>query len=270
MSNQYHFISGLPRSGSTLLSTILNQNPRFRASVTSPVGRLCGTTHDIITSPEFGVLFDEEKRASMLRGVFDNYYADHQQKVVFDTNRTWTGRISLLMRLFPESRMICCVRDIGWIIDSLERLMAKHPLDSAAMFRHQPGATLYARVETVMHAATGFIGLPWTQLREAWYGPHADRLIVITYDQLVKNPKQTIKKLYVALGEPEFAHDFDNVANEYPEYDLSIGVPEMHKIRQKVTFEDRQTILPPDIFTKYQSTQFWAQPDDRSKKVLIL
>ncbi|NBP58534.1 sulfotransferase, partial [bacterium] len=34
---KYYFISGLPRSGSTLLSAILNQNPRFYSGPNSPV-----------------------------------------------------------------------------------------------------------------------------------------------------------------------------------------------------------------------------------------
>ncbi|MEG3906006.1 sulfotransferase [Microcoleus sp. B4-C5] len=33
-----HFISGLPRSGSTLLAALLRQNPRFHSAMTSPVG----------------------------------------------------------------------------------------------------------------------------------------------------------------------------------------------------------------------------------------
>ncbi|MBD1887522.1 sulfotransferase [Microcoleus vaginatus] len=40
MPQKAHFISGLPRSGSTLLAAILRQNPRFHASMTSPVGGL--------------------------------------------------------------------------------------------------------------------------------------------------------------------------------------------------------------------------------------
>jgi sulfotransferase len=40
MTKQFHFISGLPRSGSTLLSALLLQNPRFHAGMTSPVGTL--------------------------------------------------------------------------------------------------------------------------------------------------------------------------------------------------------------------------------------
>ncbi|WP_333154680.1 sulfotransferase [Microcoleus sp. B9-D4] len=32
------FISGLPRSGSTLLAALLRQNPRFHSAMTSPIG----------------------------------------------------------------------------------------------------------------------------------------------------------------------------------------------------------------------------------------
>jgi sulfotransferase len=34
---QLHFISGLPRSGSTLLASILRQTPQFHAAMSSPV-----------------------------------------------------------------------------------------------------------------------------------------------------------------------------------------------------------------------------------------
>lgn len=38
--SSFHFISGLPRAGFTLLSAILLQNPRFHAGMSSPVGAL--------------------------------------------------------------------------------------------------------------------------------------------------------------------------------------------------------------------------------------
>ena len=37
---QFHFIAGLPRSGSTLLAAILRQNPAITASMSSPVGAI--------------------------------------------------------------------------------------------------------------------------------------------------------------------------------------------------------------------------------------
>ena len=35
-----HFISGLPRSGSTLLAALLRQNPRFEAGMSGPLAGL--------------------------------------------------------------------------------------------------------------------------------------------------------------------------------------------------------------------------------------
>jgi sulfotransferase len=43
MKNGIHFISGLPRSGSTLLAALLLQNPTLHAGITSGVGSLVGT-----------------------------------------------------------------------------------------------------------------------------------------------------------------------------------------------------------------------------------
>jgi sulfotransferase len=37
-----HFISGLPRSGSTLLAALLRQNPRFEAGMSGPLSGLFG------------------------------------------------------------------------------------------------------------------------------------------------------------------------------------------------------------------------------------
>ena len=38
MHRRIHFSSGLPRSGSTLLSALLRRNPRLHAGISGPVG----------------------------------------------------------------------------------------------------------------------------------------------------------------------------------------------------------------------------------------
>src|ERR1700710_2714013 len=82
--NHLHLISGLPRSGSTLLCAILRQNPRFNAAMTSPVAMLWGALHNKMCDGEFSLFFDDAKRARMLRGVIDNYYADcRPDQIVF-------------------------------------------------------------------------------------------------------------------------------------------------------------------------------------------
>ena len=125
MAANVHFISGLPRSGSTLLASLLRQNPRFHASVTSPVGLLVAAlTQKMSGGTEFSVFFDDRRRGAILRSLFAGYYDDiPAADVIFDTNRTWTSRASLLAALYPGCRIICCVRDVGWVIDKLRHLV---------------------------------------------------------------------------------------------------------------------------------------------------
>lgn len=271
MVHRLHLISGLPRSGSTLLCALLRQNPRFRAAMTSPVASLCGALHQKMCGGEFSVFFDDPKRAAMLRGVFDAYYPDVElEHVVFDTNRTWTARAALLRELYPQSRLVCCVRDIGWIIDSIEKMLAQNPLQLSRMFNFQPGVSVYSRVDMLMNSENGLIGHPWSALREAWFGDEAKRLIVIPYERLVKEPERTLRKLYDELGEPWFAHDLNNVIYDEPDYDALLGMPGLHKVREKVEYRERKPCIPPDLFAKYAGSSFWAKPELNTRGVKIL
>jgi sulfotransferase len=271
MVNDLHLISGLPRSGSTLLCALLRQNPRFTASMTSPVAMLCGALHHHMCNGEFSVFFDDTKRARMLRGVFDTYYTDSGlEQVVFDTNRTWTSRLPLLSELYPRSRVICCVRDVAWIIDSMEQMLAKNPLQLSRIFKFQPGASVYSRSDTLMNPDNGLIGLAWSNLREAWFGSLARRLIVVPYEHLAREPGRTMGRLYEALDEPAFAHDFDNVIYDEPDYDALLGMPGLHTVKRKVTYSERQPGIPPDLFARVSSANFWNKPELNPRGVTII
>ena len=69
MQNGIHFISGLPRSGSTLLAALLRQNPAVHANITSPVGSLVGAIlKDMSQDNETSVFIDKVQRETLLRG----------------------------------------------------------------------------------------------------------------------------------------------------------------------------------------------------------
>src|SRR6266436_10417152 len=89
MQNGIHFISGLPRSGSTLLAAILRQNPRFHAGMTSPVGAMYMALEGAMSRRnEAAVFIGDAQRRDVLKGLFTNYYdAIQEEKLVFDTNR---------------------------------------------------------------------------------------------------------------------------------------------------------------------------------------
>jgi sulfotransferase len=271
MDNGIHFISGLPRSGSTVLAALLRQNPRFQAGVTSPVGSLfVGLMRQMTQENETALYIDDERRASVLRGVFDNYYdREHRHQVVFDTNRLWCAKVAALALLFPNARIIACVRHVPWIIDSLERLVQANAFEPSRIFNFDATQTVYVRYE-LLAANIGLVGFAWNALREAFYGLHADRLMLLTYETLTSDPEQAMQAVYDFIGEPIYKHDFSNVALDASEYDARLGAPGLHRLRPVVGAEPRASILPPDLFRRVEKDSFWLEPEARQRGVRIV
>ena len=111
MPQQFHFISGLPRSGSTLLAGILRQNPRFHAAMSSPVaGLVNGALEQMGAASESYSFFTAAKRKAICRALFDAYYADTEQAVIFDTNRNWTARLHQLVELVDDFKKMYAIK----------------------------------------------------------------------------------------------------------------------------------------------------------------
>ncbi len=267
---KFHFISGLPRAGSTLTAGLLRQNPRFHAGMSSPVAALFDQLiAQVSAGSEMSSMVSEAQRKRFLAGLFDSYYADHDQQVIFDTNRAWTAQLPALMNLYPESKLICLVRDVAWIMDSLERQFRQNAFEHTRLFNN-PGerSTVYTRVEALGNA-NRLVGFPWHALREACYSDFVERLIIVEYDLLVQRPKDVFKLIYDFLEEKQFEHDFDNVNYDAPEFDNQLGLDGLHRVHKKVEARPRRTILPPDLFKRYTQLSFWRNIND-SKAVRII
>lgn len=268
--SRYHFITGLPRAGSTLLSALLLQNPRFHAGMTSPVGALFnGMLNQLGAGSEFGPVVSTEQRRRLVRGLFDSYYADQTSKdVIFDTNRMWSAQMPALMDMFPGAKLIACVRNVAWVMDSIERRYRANPFEITRLFNDDTERnTVYSRVDTLAQR-NRLVGYPWTALKEAFYGEHAASLLLVDYELLAQAPQQVLPLIYQFLGEPLFEHDFEQVQYDAPEFDEALGLHGLHKVRQRVGLERRETILPPDLFEQYSKLSFWQdQSNSRASAV---
>jgi sulfotransferase len=271
LQNGIHFISGLPRSGSTLLAAILRQNPRFHAGMTGPVGSMYMALEGAMSRRnETAVFIDEQQRQRLLAGIFTSYYGPIQeQKLVFDTNRVWCSKLPALSRLFPNARVICCVRHIGWIMDSIERLLRANAFQLSGMFGFEPGSTVYNRINRLA-SGDGMVGYALDALKEGFFGAEGGRMILVEYQALTRAPQATMELLYRMLGEPLFRHDFDNVEYNADEFDLALGTPGLHKVRRKVEWVERETLLPPELFERFRNDMFWRQPNLNVRNVPII
>lgn len=260
MDNGIHFISGLPRSGSTLLAALLRQNPHFSASMTSPVSSLFNA---MLTATsvrnETAIFVGDIQRKRLLRACFEAYYADiHPTKLVFDTHRAWTTKLAALTQLFPQAKVICCVRNPAWVLDSLERLIRRNAFDLSGIFNFDPTGNVYSRVGG-LGSGDGMMGFAWNALREAVFGPQAQVLLLLRYETLSTRPLEALAALYDFIGEPRFAHDPEHIepCHDMIEFDQRLGTPGLHDVRPAVRADDRPTILPPDLFARYEQDTFW-------------
>ena len=270
VDTKFHFISGLPRSGSTLLAALLLQNPRLHTGMTSPVGSLFSSMlAQFSAGSEFGPVIAREQRRRLLRGLFDSYYADRADKeVILDTNRMWCAKLPALMDLFPQARLLACVRNVAWVMDSMERLYRANPYENTKLFADDVERnTVYSRVDTLAQRNRA-VGFPWTALKEAYYGEHARSLLVIDYDLLTSAPNKVMRLVYDFIGEPWFEHDFDNVQYDAPEFDQALGLAGLHRVRPKVALKSRRSILPPDLFEQYSKLSFWQDGSGSEAQVI--
>lgn len=226
--------------------------------MSSPLGGIVGgLIRSMGAENEFSVFIDDEKRERIIRAAIGAYYADVPElEVAFDTNRSWTIRLPLITKLFPGAKVIACVRSPAWIVDSIERLVRKNALEHSKLFSHPERETVFSRTEAVMKPGR-MVGFPLNALKEAYYSDLADRLLLLEYETLCTRPQEAIALIYKFLGEEPFEHDFDNVDYDAEEFDAKMSTPGLHTVRRKVSFEPRQTILPPEIFDRLDRLSFW-------------
>jgi len=256
-NQQYYFISGLPRAGTTLLSAILNQNPRFQASISGPLARFARAIIDQ-SSAMSGYRYQcpAEKRESIIHGIFNNYYDDLSKEVFFDTNRGWSLMLPMLKKLYPYTKVLVCVRDINWVLDSFESLYRKNPMDKQLMIPDEFSATVYSRCDYLMHT-DATVGFAYMGLKEAITSKEKNMLMLVEYEQLCKHPEGMMKAIYNFIGQPLFAHDFNNVEYSNDEFDADVNVKGLHTTRKEVSFIQREMILPPDIQHKFAGMEVW-------------
>jgi sulfotransferase len=162
-------------------------------------------------------------------------------------------------RLFPEAKVIACVRDLAWVVDSIERLVQRNVFSPSSIFNYSAGGTVYTRANGVV-GADGMVGAPYDALKQACHGAQRDRLLLVQYETLTTDPAKTMHAIYAFLGEPAFEHDFEHVDYDVTEFDDRAGTPGLHTVRSLVKAESRASLLPPDLFRRFANDAFWRDP----------
>jgi len=219
---KFHVITGTPRSGSTLLCNILNQNPGFHVSDTSALANVLSSAQqaqnmsdevvsDLINNKESA----ENRSARVYKAIIDAWYEDNSKKVVFDKGRHWTFSSLELQSVYPDAKMLIMVRDPRDIFSSVEKQHRNNPVFSQAASPNEK--TLFQRAN-LMLSSEAFIGQPMVGVEDAIRRDHKNQMI-IEYNALVSDPELVLRRIYKFIGEEDFSHDFENVEEVSGEID---------------------------------------------------
>lgn len=268
--NKFAFMAGLPRSGSTLISSILNQNPELYSGPNSPVcGMMFNLERSILASEQYHAYPKPHIMPATVCGVLDGYYSDINKPYIIDKSREWAiqEHFNVLLRnLHYEPRILMPVRSIHNILASFITLQLKNPeavsfIDQEIQARQE--FNFYRDINDIrcdhLMKPKGLIDNCLYGIAFAMLPENRKYFHFIEYDNLVLNPKEVIGSIYDFLELDKFDHDFENIENSTKEDDRVYGLMGMHDVREKISYEniDPKEILSPYVYNKYAGLEFW-------------
>ena len=189
---KFYFDCGLPRSGSTLLTALLNQNPEIHAGTLSPVFELMYYTNEILHKEQAQAFPKPKVFQEIVTNNIINYYSDVKNEVVIDKCRAWPAHIELLKRYVTNNpKLICTVRHPLDILASFITLIHKDKTLSfidKAMIEQKIPITDDNRCHYMMNP-NGIVWESMNALATAFRQKQQHHIHFIQYDDLVSNPR---------------------------------------------------------------------------------
>jgi len=209
------FLSGLPRTGSTLLTSILTQNPDIHAEGNSAVCQLmwdmqisCQNSEQLKANRRY---WDQDALVSAIPKI---YYRDCKRKIVVDKCRSWTllPNLEMMRRYITKNpKIIVMTRPIDEIVDSFLRLNKSFDREKLLAEKSEP---IMRSLDGVNYAKANNNG----------------EFLFVEYKDLVSLPEKIISKIYSFCGWAKYKHNFNKIETYFKEDDVTYGVDSMHKI----------------------------------------
>lgn len=262
----FYFLAGLPRSGSTVLASILNQNPHMYVTPTSPLLDLLYLNEQAWRElPSVKANTVPEQLEAISEAIIEGCWQHIPQNIIIDKHRAWGRNLNTIKYIFKqEPKLIITVRDIPSIIASFMTLLRKsnqnpHYIDKILIERNLKLSDM-DRADVLWNY---FIHDPYDSFRTA-YKTNKNSLLLVDYDDLVNKKSEIIKQVYEFLNLPNYTHDYNNIENVTQDDDLlAWGLENLHTIRpnlNKVSKSPRE-ILGDEIYYKYynMNLEFWNE-----------
>jgi len=256
-SKQLFFLVAQPRSGNTLFTSIINQNPEIACTPNSITLEIMKDLFLLKDTDVFQNYPDHKSLNNVLDSVYDSYYKDWPQPIIIDRGPVTTpGNFQLMQKHFK--RPFKCIVILRDLMDVLASYMKWYTENLDAFPNRFNLSTDEEKLSMIMNKE-GAVAKDLEAIKNSYN--YKDICHYIKYDDMVANPEKTFIDLYQFLGIKPFKHSFQDLKQvevNGMKYDDTIVGKNMHNIRTVIRKEYNPYIekIPERIRQKYGHIRF--------------
>ena len=253
---QIYFLCAMPRSGNTLFTSIMNQNPELVVTPNSITLEIMKDLFLLKRKDTFQNFPDEQSLTSVMDEVYNLYYKYWSYKIIIDRGPVCTpGNLMVMQKHFKQPiRCIVLTRDL---LDVLASYIKWFETESTSFLNK------YKTIEDKLNKVMAKEGAVAKELMSIKYLlQHPEMAVFIKYDDLVQNPEQEIRKVYTFLNLPYFNHhfiDLDQITVNGLQYNDNAVGNNMHTIRMDKIMKvenDYKSMIPERFVKEYGHITF--------------
>lgn len=233
-----YYLSGIPRTGSTLLGSLLNQNPEIYVSPTSPLSDLLPTIDQTLSQLNYQYTYDVEQITyNIYSSILSNFYQHIDKKYIFDKHRSWTQNISSILKFSPNKpKVLVTYRPIPEVLTSYISLIHRTKqednfIDNALRSQNIP-ITNSNRADQIWRY---YVSPSYTSVVDGLHH-YPEMIHLVNYNNMIENPKKELEKIYEFLEIEPYNHNFESILNTCEEQkDDAWGLKGLHDIRSSLS-----------------------------------
>jgi sulfotransferase len=243
---QFVALSGLPRTGSTLLSSVLSQNPNIHAEGNSAVCQLMWDMQQSAINSQQMKASRKDLTHQLVAPIPHTYYSDVKKPIVVDKCRSWTlpANMQMLNRYFDNTpKVIVLVRPMVEVVASFMSLRKANGWQDLETGLLDDGS------EPIMRSLAG---VEWARKN------NNGEFLFVSYDELVDETQETLDRIYEHCGWKTFDHNLDEIVNTHKENDDVYGLIGQHNVRPQISRRTVDVELSDELVDRCNRLDEWS------------
>lgn len=253
-----NYLTGLPRSGSTLMATLLNQHPDIYASPHSALlDGLYALRNSFVNSEAVRFQLRLSAYQETIWTTPQTFYSSIEKNIIFDKQFCWStpDNYELALKISTNPRFIVCYRPILEVLASFVSKSVDNPtyylnkeIEDASFYPKNYLSKNDALAEYLM-CSHDLIPKAILSLAHAKKNEDSGMFYFVSYDNLVNNPQKEMYDIFNFLGIEQVEIKTKNIQDIFGYKDSNaLGVDGFHKVRPEIKKESPK---PEDLFSDY-------------------